>query len=265
MTSRSLSTEPDFAREVVGLGDFDGDGLTEFAVLDALGRSFSVWSLGGADASRRLTNLGVPTEIRAFAAGADLTGDGRTDLALSFGGQVRVFPGGGGNALDIVPTVAHASFADVMIAGGDGDGDGVSELVVRHGMANALQVYRYVSGGFVREVRVDGAATDSARLLAPGDMDGVRPDELVVLDTVGQVRVRRGGTDTDLTAAYPWSAPAGVLLAGTSSAAVRGRIWYARGRNFSQHGIEILSLGTNGFSALRADALYSTAVRLVAR
>ena len=210
-------------------------------------------------------SLGVGTDIRAVAAGADLTGDGRADVAISYGGQVRVFPGGPGGALDIVPEVPHGSFADVMTAGVDGDGDGIRELVVRNGIANALHVYRYTVGGFVRELRLDGTATDAATLLAPGDMDNMRSDELVVLDTAGQVRVRRGGASSDVSRGCDWSAQAGVLLAGTSSPEVVGRFWYARSQSFTQHGIEVVGMSGGSLTSQLANTLFMSAVRLVAR
>ena len=264
VTSRSPLNDSAFARQVVGLGDFTGDGRTEFGVLDLMGRAFAVWSVDEG-LLRSITSLGVPSEIRAFAVGADLTGDGRSDVALSFNGQVRVFPGGGAAALDIVPTVPHGSFADVMSAAVDSDGDGVNELVVRNGVTNALSVYRYTAGGFVREVRLDSVSvTDAALLLGPGDMDGLRGDELVVLDAAGQVRVPRESPLSDLTGSFPWSPQAGVLLAGTSSN-LRGRFWYARSRGVASHGLEILGLNGTNFTSQLADGLYPSAVRLVAR
>lgn len=265
VVSRVAAIDPSFARRLFGLGDLDGDGRTEFAHLDLVSRALTVWSVDATRGLRVSNSLGVANEIRAVAAGADLTGDGLSDVAISYGGQVRVFPGGGGGAHDIVPGVMHASFADVMAAGVDGDDDGVSELVVRNGMSGALQIYRFVAGGFVRETRTAGSATDAATLLAPGDMDDARPDELVVLDAAGQVRVRPGGAMSDLSGSYPWSAVAGALVAGTSSPEVRGRIWYARSQSLTRHGIEILGLSNGGFTSLLADGLYPSAVRLIAR
>jgi len=252
-------------QQLYGLGDRDGDGRTEFAYLFLQGRVLSVWTFDGAGNPQFVENLGVGNTILSVAAGADLTGDSRPDIAIAHSGRVEVFAGGVGTFFTISPTVAHMNFGDVMASGSDTDGDGVSELIVRDGVSNALQVYRFAGGRFVRDPNHAGTATNTATVLAAGNMENEPPDELVVLDTVGQLRVRRGGASSDVSAPYDWSAQAGVLLAGTFSTEVVGRVWYARSRSITQHGIEVLSLTTNGFSSQAADALFMSAVRLVAR
>lgn len=265
VTSFPINEDPSRGQRLYGFGDRDGDGRTELAFMNLQGRTLSAWSLDALGAPQFVENLGVGSPILGVAAGADLTGDSRPDVAIAHSGRVEVFPGGGAPVLTISPAVAQTSFGDVMASGSDTDGDGVSELIVRDGVSNALQVYRYAGGGFARDPNHAGTATDTATVLAPGDMENVALDELVILDTAGVVRVRRGGFGSDTTSNRPWNTPAGVLLAGTSNTDVTGRVWYPRTRSSTQHGIEILGMSGTTITSMLADALYATPVRLVAR
>ncbi len=252
-------------RQIYALGDRDGDGRTEVAMVVSNPRALLVWSASAPGLPTAVGAINVQGNIVQVAAGADLTGDRRPDIAIAHSGQVEVFPGGGGASLTLSPSRMQSAFGDVMVSGSDTNGDGVSELIVRDSVSNSLQAYRYLMGGWVRDLQSAGSATDAAIVLAAGDMETVAPDDLVVLDASNVVRVRRGGFDSDLTAAVPWSPQAGVLLAGTSEAGVVSRAWFPRSANNGRHGIALVGLNGNAIDTQVYDSIFNTPIRLIAR
>jgi hypothetical protein len=132
-------------------------------------------------------------------------------------------------------------------------------------VSNSLQVYRRVTISWVRDPVTAGSASDNAVVLAAGDMENVAPDELVVFDAANVVRVRRGGFDTDLSLALPWSPQAGVLLAGTSASEVTSRVFFPRSGPNGRHGLVFLGMNGTSITTVVHDSLFPTPVRLVAR
>jgi hypothetical protein len=252
-------------RQIHALGDRDGDGRTEVGMVVANPRTLLLWSVNPQGAPVLVDTLAVPTNIVQVAAGADLTGDRRPDIAIAHGGRVDVFPAGAVGTQTISPSVMQLAFGDVMASGSDTDGNGVSELIVRDSVSNSLQVYRRASITWVRDPVTAGSASDTAVVLAAGDLENVAPDDLVVLDAANLVRVRRGGFDVDLSAAIPWSPQASVLLAGTSVSEVTARVVFPRSGLNGQHGLAVLGLNGTSLTTVVHDSLFSTPIRLIAR
>lgn len=142
---------------VAGVGDLDGDGLSDVALgaggSDAAGDdSGEVWILRGpvtdgdhraADADARRAGPGPGAYAGAAVAGAgDLDGDGRDDVLVAAdgweGGRVYVLLGpvedGAGDLVESGPVLAGQTVGDVAgwaVAGaGDTDGDGRREVLV---------------------------------------------------------------------------------------------------------------------------------------
>ncbi len=143
-----------------GAGDADGDGLDDLLVganggglaylLSGAGVSLdgAVVSLSGADL--RLDGGGVAQSAGRALAGADLDGDGRSDIAVSAAdgsrGVVAVFLGGGALAgasgslsfesADVRFTDDSGGMGESLAAGGDADGGGRADLLIGDPLAD---------------------------------------------------------------------------------------------------------------------------------
>ncbi len=146
-------------REIVGLGDIDGNGYPDMAVFTALVRDpqFSVFGMveihrGTIDGFEKAVswtlrpNQGSASDIRRVAAAGDVNGDGYADMAVAVGGrEIAVFYGsssGFHNGVD-----ARCADADWFMEGdsiywgigddegvngvGDVNGDGFDDLMIR--------------------------------------------------------------------------------------------------------------------------------------
>ncbi|MES2641687.1 MAG: VCBS repeat-containing protein [Myxococcota bacterium] len=199
---------------VSGAGDLDGDGLADLAVL-AAGKVAIYVAYGPVVGTSNLANAptlldmsGTDAEIVTLAGGADLTGDGLTDVLVgryadSFYdeeiGGAYLFPGPCAGTLttaDAIPLVGETSHfyvqigdypysnAGAALATGDLDGDGATDAVV--GDTASAGIYG-VPGPIASSValvdmpaahRTDGDLGDA---LAVADADGDGFDDVFAL------------------------------------------------------------------------------------
>jgi len=196
--------------DVIVPGDFDGDGISDLAVVEQSGGSLA-WRIllsSEQDGGRRelIVVYGLSgDEILP----ADFDGDGKTDLNV-----VRNMPDGTKlwlpNSSGQVPLepVSWGFSSDIALTG-DIDGDGRSDyIVVRQQNGELLWLIRTASGATL-EPKLFGFPTDQLRVL---DFDGDGKDEIAVLRNEGGFRliVPDGGTpffwglssDTSLSGNY---------------------------------------------------------------
>lgn len=152
-----------FGTQVVGLGDFDGDGLEDFAVLAAgdkrpqtfppsfdaestcPGATGAVYIYSGEELTPRFAVFGPAGDVVSIAGGLDFDHDGRCDLAIGGvtwdgRGGARVYLGRSAvtdktkvlcaPALDLRGNATGDRFGGQLTALGDLDGDGCDELAV---------------------------------------------------------------------------------------------------------------------------------------
>ncbi|MCW2990690.1 MAG: Collagen triple helix repeat protein [Solirubrobacterales bacterium] len=161
------------------VGDFEGDGADEVAITFDDG-SLIVYQPGAALDFAGSTSLdplgpGGSSSSRQRLLAADLTGDGRDDLAVSdtFGGRVVVYRGGAafGSSPMVSPEILGAS----LLAAGDLNGDGRPELVVASAdpTTSDLTVLEGSSSGATTTLAtLVGGSAHHPTGLAVGDFDG---------------------------------------------------------------------------------------------
>lgn len=215
-----------------GLGDVNGDGFGDFAVLSTLLGTTYLY-LGGAQWPATTPSAVIATASgSSIAAAGDINGDGFADMivgSIAYSGQaanegqVRVYLGGvdgltlGADALD--PTnQANARFGSSLASAGDFNGDGFSDIAVGADgwdgqFADEGRVYIYLGsaegltlGSFIDPTNQASAGFGSS-ISGAGDVNGDGYADLLVgapawSDTVvsrGRAYVFRGAADGVLT------------------------------------------------------------------
>jgi len=156
----------------LAVGDFDGDGLTDFAVASRVRGATRLVKLGQEDGSWEDVSLGelVRPGIYGSVHAADLDGDGRDELLLGFG----VADGEGGwmtgiDRLDLedgswrrTPIAASVAGSGQVsaLATGDVDGDGRADIVALTGSGQRWILLADAQGGFVREESAELAPSE---------------------------------------------------------------------------------------------------------
>lgn len=178
------------------LGDFNGDGRQDLAVLYLAGQgctggSWIISMLGALDASGRPTFTNatyncVPVDITARGEGAwhllDYNGDGRDDLFVSSaaGQGWRVHPSNGTHfdmtvnlIVGLSPIVPSDNTASQQAQLADLNGDGLTDVVYPSVSGMRARLMERQASGFVwgaeRTVQVDPADLQAAYTCAPGD------------------------------------------------------------------------------------------------
>src|SRR5438477_7897909 len=129
----------------IAVADLNGDGLPDFAVANKDGSVTVYFGLGNARFGPPTHLHTTGTELRGIVC-ADLTGDGRRDIAVGapYDGKVFLFVNQGNGTFTLTNLVAWVGARD--LAAGDFDGDGLLALAVA-GTTNRVAHFHSLGGG----------------------------------------------------------------------------------------------------------------------
>lgn len=206
------TTVASFGTALEGGLDFDGDGYTDLFILDGNEGRVHFAAGGPKTAGKIKASLATGTTCEYYlrptlARAGDMNGDGYGDVAVRCDSRLQVFAGG--RTPSLMPLWSHqfsedGKFLGHGIAGGaDFGSDGFADLLVHGDDKTGPNLYTLAGSATLSDadelvpfrgvLSKDGKATAGDGLSA-GDFDGDgRPDVLVQVKTIGEVRVVSGG------------------------------------------------------------------------
>jgi len=238
----SFATKVDFTTGTypnsVAIGDLDGDGKPDLAVVNYTSASVSILRNTAVSGSIGIGSFAAKVDFvtgsnsRIIAIG-DLDGDGKLDMAVAAGGSntVSVF-----RNTAVSGSITTGSFATKVdfttgtipyaVAIGDLDGDGKPDLAVTNSSSNTVSVLRNTStsgsittGSFA--TKVDFATGTDPRIIVIGDLNGDgKPDLAVTNWGTNTVSILGNSLMLTVTAFSPKSGPTGA--AGSTTVTITG-------------------------------------------
>lgn len=201
-----------FGMQVIALGDIDGDKLADVALPDRTG----IHIYRGTKTGLATTSIDLPSAT--LVPIGDLDGDGKIDLLALAPQTATIYYGG-----DLTRTIAIPLGGDAGFYGsagsGDFDGDGFGDLAITvepaaptgNLVANDVLIYRGSPKGLLtakklRFTRDHVRAEFGSMFASPGDLDGDKRDDLVIVATCSSFDTKASSCNAGAAYVYLGSA-----------------------------------------------------------
>ncbi len=196
LSSSGKYSVPNCGYNALDAGDVNNDGLVDIVVMNGQGLyaecpSVNVLTQNAGGTFNAVSSYLVGTGIWDITTGmaiGDVTGDGRKDVVVSYGGNVPnsfmgVFRQNTGGSLDPVSSYASHDLPEA-VAVTDINGDGKNDILVFHtGMASEVGIYLQTSGGSLSAENLftmPSAQAFNPQAMAVGDINGDGLPDIVV-------------------------------------------------------------------------------------
>jgi len=193
----------------VAIGDLDGDGKPDLAVVSNISNTLSIFrntsANGGAVTFDSRADFSTGANPHSVAVG-DLDGDGKAEVAVANYGPSTVSVFVNNSSVGSISYAPKLDFTTGLnpetVAIGDLDGDGKSDLAVSNFNSNTISVFRNLSSGGTTSfaAKVDFATGASPVGMVLGDLDGDGKADLAVANNGGtSISVLRNTSTSTIT------------------------------------------------------------------
>ncbi len=204
ITSTDLAAKVDFATnsatKSVAVGDIDGDGKTDLAIVNGGNNTVSVLrNTGSSGLVNFATKVDFTTGINPWSVAiGDIDGDSKPDMVIANYNSNTVSILRNTASIGVLSFALKVDFTSGIhpksVTIGDIDGDGKPDLVIANDSSNSVSVLRNTgSSGFINFApKVDFATGSFPSSVAIGDIDGdEKPDLAIPNDSSNTVSVLR--------------------------------------------------------------------------
>ncbi len=194
-TPRGIESKSDIvnahhARMIPAASDFDGDGLTDLAMVEAEGKC-RVWLSGSGYASQMVYALGTA----GLPAVGDFDGDGLADITMvDLDGKWTIWSSVSEYNMPLVYTLGKTGLP----AAGDLDGDGLADLAIVDSEGNFIIWLSSKDAGQSISSSLEKVGSPTM-----GDFDGDGLADLGLLDVNGGWTVWRSGAEYSMSPTHP--------------------------------------------------------------
>jgi hypothetical protein len=226
----------------IAIGDFNGDGIPDLAIVNDFGNSVNVW-LGNGDGTFQAP-ISSPAPRGQSIVAADFNADGNLDLAIADGSHLYVLMGNGDGSFQTQVSY-DAGATPKAVVSGDFNGDGVPDLAAVSFTDGTVEVLLGIGDGTFGPATAFAAPRADSLAVADLNQDGIS-DLIIGTFSTNDVGVMLGNGDgTFATAQY--------FNAGNNSSSLA--IGLLKGDNFPD--VAVAGVFTNTASVLLNDGAWS--------
>ena len=180
----------------VAVGDFNGDGIPDLAVVNGLKATISILSGNGDGTFTAVFETPVLAGTPDGIAVADFNSDGCPDLAVgnTLNNKLTVFLGHCDGTFTSASTSPSAGSAPLSVATGDFNGDGIPDLAAANYLGNTLTILLGNGDGTFKAAPVSPTVGENTEAIGVGDFNGDGKADLAVASN-GTVAVLLGNGD----------------------------------------------------------------------